>query len=86
MNATTKAVTIHRQATRMLLQAGMAQLKAEQPEEYQLAMEAVQCGGHFLVSAALAPSGLDELLIDLVTAGGERVNLLRVENESHWTG
>lgn len=80
MNTTTEAVTTHRQATRALLQAGMAQLKVEQPEEYQLAIEAVQRGGHFLVSAALAPSGLDELLIDLVTASGERINLLRVEN------
>lgn len=80
MNTTTEAVTTHRQATRTLLQAGMAQLKAEQPEEYQLAIEAVQRGGHFLVSAALAPSGLDELLIDLVTASGERINLLRVED------
>lgn len=80
MNTTTEAVTTHRQATRALLQAGMAQLKVEQPEEYQLAIEAVQRGGHFLVSAALAPSGLDELLIDLVTACGERINLLRVEN------
>lgn len=80
MNTTTEAVTTHRQATRALLQAGMAQLKAEQPEEYQIAIEAVQRGGHFLVSAALAPSGLDELLIDLVTVSGERINLLRVEN------
>lgn len=86
MNATTEAVTTHRQATRALLHAGMAQLKAEQPEEYQLAIEAVHHGGHFLVSAALAPSGLDELLIDLVTVRGERINLLRVENSPHTTG
>lgn len=80
------AVSNHRQATRALLQAGMAQLKTEQPEEYQLATEAVQCGGHFLVSAALAPTGLDELLIDLVTASGERINLLHVENDFSGTG
>lgn len=81
-----EAVFNHRQATRALLQAGMEQLKTEQPEEYQLATEAVQRGGHFQVSAALAPTGLDELLIDLVTASGERINLLRVENESSITG
>ena len=80
MNTTTEAVTAHRQATRALLQAGMAQLKAEQPEEYQIAIEAVKCGGHFLISTAIAPSGLDELLIDLVTITGERINLLRVED------
>lgn len=84
MNTTTEAVTTHRQATRTLLQAGMGQLKEEQPEEYRLAIEAVQRGGHFLISAAIAPSGLDELLIDLVTITGERINLLRVENtQSH---
>ena len=53
MNTTTEAVTAHRQATRALLQAGMVQLEAEQPEEYQLAIEAVKCGGHFLISAAI---------------------------------
>lgn len=80
MSTTTEAVTAHRKATRVLLNEGMAKLKAEQPEEYQLAIEAVQRGGHFLISAAIAPSGLDELLIDLVTITGERINLLRVEN------
>lgn len=46
MSTTTEAVTAHRKATRVLLNEGMAKLKAEQPEEYQLAIEAVQRGGH----------------------------------------
>lgn len=86
MNTSTEVVVAHRQATRALLQAGMAQMKLQMPEEYQIAVEAVRRGGHFLVSAAMAPTGLDELLIDLVTASGERINLLRVENESSTTG
>lgn len=81
-NATADLVAAHRQATRALLQAGMAHLKADHPEEHRIAVEAAQHGAHFLVSSALSPAGLDELLIDLVTPDGQRINLMHVENES----
>lgn len=79
-NTTAPLVAAHRHATRALLQAGMAQFKAAHPEEYRTVAEAAQHGGQFVVTAALAPSGIDELFIDLVTATGQRFNLMHVEN------
>lgn len=79
-DTTASLVAAHRHATRALLQAGMAQFKQEHPEEYRTATRAAQSGGQFVVTAALAPSGLDELFIDLVTASGQRINLMHVEN------
>ncbi len=69
-----------RRATRALLQAGLAQYKAECPEEYQAIAVAVQRGAFFAVEASIAPSGLDEARVDLVSADGQRINLMHVEN------
>lgn len=79
--STEKVIAAHRHATRILLQAAMEHFKAECPTEYRHAADAVRCGSHFLVSSALSPAGLDELMIDLVTPTGDRINLMHVEND-----
>jgi hypothetical protein len=73
-------IAAYRRATSALLEAGMAQYKAECPEEYQAIAVAVQRGAFFAVEASLAPSGLDEVRVDLVAVDGQRINLMHVEN------
>ena len=73
-------IAAYRRATRALLEAGMAQYKTECPEEYQAIAVAMQRGAFFVVEASLAPSGLDEVRVNLVAADGQRINLMHVEN------
>ena len=82
MNAT-DAITTYRRAIRALLEAGLAQYKDECPEEYQAIAIAVQRGAFFSVDSSLAPTGLDEIRIDLVSADGQRINLMHIENFSY---
>ena len=82
MNAT-DAITTYRRAIRALLETGLAQYKDECPEEYQAIAIAVQRGAFFCVDSSLAPTGLDEIRIDLVSADGQRINLMHIENFSY---
>ena len=81
--STESIIAAHGHATRALLQAAMEHFKAECPIEFRHAAAVVRDGAHFLVSSALSPAGLDELMIDLVTPTGERINLMRVEKKLH---
>ena len=82
MNAT-DAIATYRRAIRALLETGLAQYKDECPEEYQAIAIAVQRGAFFSVDSSLAPTGLDEIRIDLVSADGQRINLMHIENFSY---
>ena len=79
MNAT-NAIATYRRAIRALLEAGLAQYKEECPEEYQAIVLAVQRGAFFSVDSSLAPTGLDEIRVDLVSTNGQRINLMHIEN------
>jgi hypothetical protein len=79
MNSTGKAVANYLQAANALLQAGLEEMKAEDPQQLQDVVEAARAGAMFSIHTGLSTVGLFEVNISIVGASGETVNLMRLE-------
>ncbi|CAM2158394.1 conserved hypothetical protein [Paraburkholderia tropica] len=76
---TTAILSAHLTATRALLEAGLAQMKVEDPAQYANVALVARNGGMFKIETGLSTAGLFEVNVALVDASGESVTLMHTE-------
>lgn len=79
MNHTTELLNEYLKAAKAVLQAGLEQMRAEDPEGFHDVSAQAYAGGMFRLETSMSTAGLFELNVCLVSATGESIQLMHSE-------